>query len=345
MGLSYTYVIWNKNKKRYDRWILIFVLSYLILFSALTFAFNPEATPETLILRAFGTLSLLLLHLILLIGPLARLNPQFLPLLYNRRHLGVTMFLAAAVHGIFAIIQFHTLGNINPIWSIFASNPSYGSLAQFPFQTLGFLALLIFFTMAATSHDFFLHNLGPRIWKALHMKVYIAYALLLGHVLLGAFQQEASSVTAGLMVLGFIAISTTHIRAAFQERRKDAEAQKANEEWLRVCTPDEIEESRAKIFTVANERVAIFKHEGALSAVHNYCKHQGGPLGEGKIVDGCITCPWHGYQYLPGNGQSPPPFTEKIATYKLKIEDGYVYIHAKALAEGTPVEPCKVPAS
>jgi hypothetical protein len=24
-----------------------------------------------------------------------------------------------------------------------------------------------------------------------------------------------------------------------------------------------------------------------------------GPLGEGKIIDGCVTCPWHGYQYLP----------------------------------------------
>lgn len=25
------------------------------------------------------------------------------------------------------------------------------------------------------------------------------------------------------------------------------------------------------------------------------CKHQNDPLGEGKIVDGCVTCPWHGY--------------------------------------------------
>ena len=27
-----------------------------------------------------------------------------------------------------------------------------------------------------------------------------------------------------------------------------------------------------------------------------------GPLGEGKIVDGCITCPWHGFQYRPQDG-------------------------------------------
>ena len=70
------------------------------------------------------------------------------------------------------------------------------------------------------------------------------------------------------------------------------------------------------------------------------CKHQGGPLGEGKIIDGCITCPWHGYQYLPHNGQSPPPFTEKVSTYQLKLEGDTIYINPKAFEEGTEVEPC-----
>ena len=69
------------------------------------------------------------------------------------------------------------------------------------------------------------------------------------------------------------------------------------------------------------------------------CKHQGGPLGEGKVVDGCITCPWHGYQYLPHNGQSPPPFTEKVATYHLKLQGEKVYISPIAQPEGTEVEP------
>ena len=90
---------------------------------------------------------------------------------------------------------------------------------------------------------------------------------------------------------------------------------------------------------MGDERVAIFKYEGKLSAIHNVCKHQGGPLGEGKIVDGCITCPWHGYQYLPHNGQSPPPFTEKVHTYALKVLESTIYIDPKPFAEGTEVEP------
>ena len=110
--------------------------------------------------------------------------------------------------------------------------------------------------------------------------------------------------------------------------------------WLKVCDINEIEEDRAKIFTVGNERVAIFKYDGKLSAINNVCKHQGGPLGEGKVIDGCITCPWHGYQYLPHNGQSPPPFTEKVATYELKLEANTVYINPRAFEEGTEVNPC-----
>ncbi|MCB0599501.1 MAG: Rieske (2Fe-2S) protein, partial [Phaeodactylibacter sp.] len=60
------------------------------------------------------------------------------------------------------------------------------------------------------------------------------------------------------------------------------------------------------------------------------------PLGEGKIVDGCITCPWHGYQYRPEDGQSPPPFTEKVATYDVKVVDGKVYVNPEPYPEGTP---------
>jgi nitrite reductase/ring-hydroxylating ferredoxin subunit len=172
------------------------------------------------------------------------------------------------------------------------------------------------------------------------MMVYLAYALIVAHVFLGAFQQETSPITIGVLVVGFIIIASLHLITAFREGKIDNAKTIEKEGWLKVCDIEEIEEDRAKIFTVANERVAIFKYDGKLSAIHNVCKHQGGPLGEGKIIDGCVTCPWHGYQYLPHNGQSPPPFTEKVATYELKLEANTVYINPLAFEEGTEVQPC-----
>jgi nitrite reductase/ring-hydroxylating ferredoxin subunit len=74
------------------------------------------------------------------------------------------------------------------------------------------------------------------------------------------------------------------------------------------------------------------------------CQHQNGPLGEGKIVDGCITCPWHGYQYLPDSGQSPPPFTEKIPTFNVQIRGRRVFVHSTPNPAGTRVEPVVIPA-
>lgn len=341
MGHAYELVIWNKYKKSYDKIIVLGMVVYLVVFAVMTLVFNSETTAETLILRAFGSLAIIMLHIILVIGPLCRLDSRFLPILYNRRHLGVSMFIAALVHGVFAIIQFHTLGNINPIYSVFTSNMDYGSLTNFPFQVLGFLALLILFAMAATSHDFFLGNLSAKVWKRLHMMVYVAYALIIAHVFLGAFQQETSPFTIGILILGFVVVASLHLATAFKERRIDNAKAIEDEGWLEVCAVSEIEEDRAKIFTVGKERVAIFKYDGKLSAINNVCKHQGGPLGEGKIIDGCVTCPWHGYQYLPHNGQSPPPFTEKVATYRLKMVNETVYINPEAFEEGTEVEPCK----
>ena len=342
MGLDYKLVLWNKHKKTYDKIIVSGMLLYIILFAAITLIFNAETSIETLIIRAFGSLAIIMLHIILAIGPLSRLNTRFLPILYNRRHLGVSMFIAAMIHGGFSIFQFHLLGNVNPIYSIFTSNMDYGSLTDFPFQVLGFFALLILFVMASTSHDFFLANLSAKIWKRLHMLVYLAYVLIIAHVFLGAFQQETSLFTIGIMILGFIVICSLHIITAFRERKIDNAKAEEKEGWLKVCGIDEIEEDRAKIFTVENERVAVFNYEGKLSAVHNVCKHQGGPLGEGKIIDGCITCPWHGYQYLPHNGQSPPPFTEKVSTYAVKLIGTTVYINPKAFEEGTTVEPTPI---
>jgi sulfoxide reductase heme-binding subunit YedZ len=343
MSASYQAVLWNRQKKIYDRFIAMFVVLYLALFISLTSFINPEVTQETLIIRSTATLALLMLHVILMIGPLARINAAFLPLLYNRRHLGVTMFFVAVVHGIFSIIQFHTLGNINPILSLFLSNTHYESLSKFPFEVFGFFALIILFLMAITSHDFWLHNLGPRTWKTLHMMVYIAYGLIVLHVMLGVIQYETSPALTALIGSGMAVIIALHIVAGYREHKGDMTERSGNlEGFQKACAVSVIPENRAKVVNFGGERIAIFKYHNKISAISNVCKHQNGPLGEGKIVDGCITCPWHGYQYLPHNGSSPPPFKEKVATFDVKIVNGEVWINPLGYPEGTERKPAEI---
>jgi nitrite reductase/ring-hydroxylating ferredoxin subunit len=264
--------------------------------------------------------------------------------LYNRRHLGVVTFLLGAVHGIFAIIQFHSLGDKDPLVSLLTSNQNFGSLPDFPFQQLGFLALLILFVMAVTSHDFWLRNLTPPVWKSLHMLVYMAYALLIGHVTLGVLQSETSPVLALATGAGLVTVLSLHLAAGSRERTVDLKIlNPVGKGFVDACSVESIPERCAAVVSVSGERVAIFKFDGKISAISNVCRHQHGPLGEGKIIDGCVTCPWHGYQYLPETGASPPPFTEKVSTFYTQIVNGRVWIDPRPNPPGTRVEPSRIP--
>jgi sulfoxide reductase heme-binding subunit YedZ len=343
MAVHYNAVLWNRQKKFYDFALVGGVALYLLAFGALTEILFPLVTEEILLMRAFGTAAFLLLHLILCIGPLCRLNPKFLPLLYNRRHAGVTCFLLALIHGVLVVATYHAGGDTNPILSIFVSSPFTGSVAGVPFQPLGFFALVILFLMAATSHDFWLANLCAPVWKTLHMAVYFAYTLLVLHVTFGALQGEASWFYVAAMAVGFLNVLGLHIAAARKEIPLDNELiNKAADEFVDACAVDDIPENRARIVCVSGERVAIFKYDGKISGVSNVCQHQNGPLGEGKIVNGCITCPWHGYQYVPETGASPPPFAEKVPTFDVRVENGRVFVHAKPNPAGTKAEPARI---
>lgn len=348
MSQTYRAIGWNRQKRRYDATIAVGVVAYLLIFLAGGAALDPEATIETLVIRACGTAALFLLHVVLSIGPLCRLDRRFLPLLYNRRHLGVTTFLLAAVHGVFAIVQFHALGDVTPLASVLVTSRSYASLTDFPFQQLGLGALAILFLMAATSHDFWLRTLGAPVWKTLHMFVYLAYALVIAHVSLGALQAERSPLMPVVLLTGIAVVTGLHVVAAWRERAGDVERSGGSEDrplqdvLVDVCGVEDIPDSRARTVCVSGERVAVFKYEGRISAVSNVCRHQNGPLGEGKIVGGCIVCPWHGYEYKPADGCAPPPFTEKLPTFAVTVVNGRVLVNPTPNPPGTFVEPARL---
>ena len=342
MSVHYQPVQWNRQKIIYDAILLTSVGIYLYLFMNVPHWIVPELKPQEIEIRAFGSAAFILLHIILSIGPLSRLNRKFLPLLYNRRHMGVTMFLLALYHAHLSLAWYHNLGNLDPYVSLFVSNTDFFSFFSFPFEILGFLGLCILFLMAATSHDYWLANLTAPVWKALHMFVYLAYGLLVSHVVLGALQTNRHILLNLLVGIGFIWILAIHLIAGIKEYHRDKEVLIPDETgFVYVGKVEEIPENRAKVIVISGERVAVFKYDGKISAVSNVCQHQNGPLGEGKIVDGCITCPWHGYQYLPDSGASPPPFTEKIPTFDVKLGEDSQSIYVKAIPNraGTQVNP------
>lgn len=345
MTNAYRAVQWNAHKRTYDLVLLAAALAMIAGFvGASVMMARPadDLSPEILVIRALGATAGSLLSVTLCIGPLARLDRRFAPLLYNRRHLGVTTAALATLHGLIATNWYHGFGALDPLVSVLSSGSEGGGV---PFQPLGLAALVVLLVMASTSHDFWLHNLGPRQWKRLHMLVYPAWLLMVAHVAFGAMQTDATATVLTLLAVAVALVGGLHVTAGFVALRADARpAEAARDGWLDAGPAHALPDGGAvRVCRDPDHPIAVFRDGDAVSALAGVCAHQGGPLAEGRLVDGCVTCPWHGYQYRPQDGQSPPPYTEKLHTHRVRIRDGRVEVDPDPQPPGTHLEPARIP--
>ncbi|MCC6265868.1 MAG: ferric reductase-like transmembrane domain-containing protein [Bryobacterales bacterium] len=347
MTNPYRAIQWTRQKAIFDLALFCCIFIYLSLFVAISLGgiSKPDYVEIGAVLtRAFATLAVLLLNLILAIGPLSRLNPAFTVLIPHRRHLGVVMFLVAAAHAGLSTILRHTGGVLNPLASILFGNLQFLSPREWPFEVFGLAALLILAAQTATSHDFWIAYLSPEGWKRLHMLGYAAYALILLHAVLGVIQESRNPIYAILLAAGMIALLVLHRKAAAREWAQDhVELTPDSEGFVPVCRPDEIPMGHARIVRAGRERVAVFRHWQGISAISNVCPHQGGPLGEGGMTAGCVRCPWHGALFFPQNGLAPPPSDYCVPTFPVKLVDGCIYVHPMPHPLGFESAPLPVP--
>lgn len=340
MSAGFRAVQWNRAKLVYDGVLLAGVTLYIGTYILLSVWLDPPKDEPAAIdvrIRAFGTCAFFMLTIILSIGPLARLDRRFLPLLYNRRHFGVLTFFVALLHASFMIEWFAVQNALPSLYDELTKVSDYGKFIGFPFKALGLLALLILFVMAATSHDFWLAFLTPPVWKSLHMALYVAYGLVVMHVALGVMQYDRNPVIPVMLAGGFLCVTVLHLVAGWRERTGDLCDGLSDDGWLSVGAPLSIPDKAARIVAApGGERIAVFRDGARIGALSNLCAHQNGPIGEGRIIDGCVTCPWHGYQYRLEDGCAPAPFTEKLATYRVRVARGLVEVDPRPLAPGTP---------
>src|SRR5262245_16107684 len=152
-------VQWNQAKLVYDSILLASVALYISSYLTLVYWLDPpKGLPAAIDLRirAFGTCAFFMLTMILSIGPLARLDRRFLPLLYNRRHFGVLTFFIVFLHASFMVEWYAVQDALPSLYDELTKVSDYGKFIGFPFKALGLVALLILFLLAATSHDYWL---------------------------------------------------------------------------------------------------------------------------------------------------------------------------------------------
>ncbi len=340
MSVQYRSVQWNRFKLGYDAVLIALIAGYVALFQLISrrlFTGDLALSAPILAMRAWGSCAFLLLSFILCIGPLARLDRRFLPLLYNRRHAGVLMSLVALTHA-YQVLGFYYAWGRKPKLEALLSYDTAFTKGSSPFVLFGVLALLLVLTLAVTSHDFWQKCLGPTFWKSLHMLVYVGYVAAVAHVAFGPLQREgqlAFRLGFGLVVA---IVCSLHVLAASVSSRGHSAAE--HDGWLDVGDVTALPDGHARaVCPREGERIALVRKGDKLYALAGVCAHQRGPLYEGRVKDGCLTCPWHGWQYQVEDGHSPPPFQEQLATFRLRVVQGRVLLDPNALPAGARGEP------
>jgi nitrite reductase/ring-hydroxylating ferredoxin subunit len=67
----------------------------------------------------------------------------------------------------------------------------------------------------------------------------------------------------------------------------------APEGWTDVLAADALGEGEKTCVVAEGTPVMVARVGGKLHALSDHCAHRGGPLHEGELKDGTITCPWH----------------------------------------------------
>jgi nitrite reductase/ring-hydroxylating ferredoxin subunit/uncharacterized membrane protein len=101
----------------------------------------------------------------------------------------------------------------------------------------------------------------------------------------------------------------------------------AGAKWI-ALEPAEVEggmipEGRPIKARLGINQLVLVRQGDKILALHDTCAHAGGPLNEGKLVDGEIECPWHYSRYRLDNGNvvGGPSVYDQPA-YEVRAKEG-----------------------
>ena len=78
---------------------------------------------------------------------------------------------------------------------------------------------------------------------------------------------------------------------------------------------------------VGDLQVGLFRNPDGLFAIVNVCPHRGGPLHDGFVTDGVVTCPWHQWQFQLDDGVCRNIPKVRITTYAVEVREGAIWIN------------------
>lgn len=84
-----------------------------------------------------------------------------------------------------------------------------------------------------------------------------------------------------------------------------------------------------RMAVVDGRHVAVFQLDEGFFAIDNLCLHKAGPLCEGPVDDGVVTCPWHGWSYDIRTGILVQDGRVGVSSHLTRVVDDVVYVQLR----------------
>ena len=99
--------------------------------------------------------------------------------------------------------------------------------------------------------------------------------------------------------------------------------------WTDVAAAADLVDGKPLRVTAKDVPVMLLQQGGDISALAASCTHAGGPLDEGEVKDGCLTCPWHGSRFELGDGSiQRGPASVPQPVFQVRVRSGRVEVRA-----------------
>jgi nitrite reductase/ring-hydroxylating ferredoxin subunit/uncharacterized membrane protein len=106
-------------------------------------------------------------------------------------------------------------------------------------------------------------------------------------------------------------------------------------DWTEAMPEEELAEGRPACVMVNRVPVLLVREGGEIHALANRCTHRGGPLHEGEVSDGRVTCPWHGSEFdLRTGSVERGPASSPQPAYETRTRNGSVEV--RQVTDPTP---------
>lgn len=111
--------------------------------------------------------------------------------------------------------------------------------------------------------------------------------------------------------------------------------------WYVVARSIDVQDKPKQVM-LCGEKAVLYRHDGAVVAAPDRCPHREAPLSAGFMKDGCLVCPYHGWEFaqagkcvrVPSASSDtlPVPPRAHLSTYPVQERYGLVW-----MSVGTPV--------